>query len=70
MTIDDELLLELLKPEKSGKVGKDALIVKVVGTLKVDYKLEKSEDYQTKADAFERTWSIMTPDILVTTQGT
>ena len=70
MTIDDELLLKLLKPEKSGKVGKDALIVKVVGTLKIDYKLEEPIDYQTKNDATQRTWSIMTPDILVTTQGT
>lgn len=70
MTIDDELLLELLKPEKSGRVGKDALIVKVVGTLKIDYKLEEPEYYQTKNDAIQRTWSIMTPDILVTTQGT
>jgi hypothetical protein len=66
MTIDDELLLRLLKPEKSGKVGEDALIVKVVGTLKIEYKLEEPTYYQTRADATQRTWSTMTPDITVT----
>jgi len=66
MTIDDELLLELFKPDRYGKVGKDALIQKVVGTLNINYKLEEPKDYQTKSDAVQRTWSIMTPDIIIT----
>jgi len=70
MTIDDELLLEIIKPDRYGKVGEKALIVKVVGTLKIDYKLEESKDYQTKNDSFKRAWSMMTPDITVTTQET
>jgi len=42
MTIDDELILELIKPNKLGQVGEGALIVKVVGTKKVDYELEET----------------------------
>ena len=69
MTIDDELLIELLKPDTYGaraQVGKGALIINVVGTSNIQCKLEESEYYQTKADAAKRTWSIMTPDIIVT----
>lgn len=45
MTIDDELLVELFKPDIHRKVGKNALIVKVVKTLKIDYKLEEPTSY-------------------------
>jgi len=45
MTIDDELIYELIKPNKYGEVGKDALIVKIVGTRKINYKLEEPTRY-------------------------
>lgn len=66
MTIDDELLLELIKPNKLGEVGVGALIVNVVGTKNIKYRLEEPTDYQTLDDAVNRRWSIMTPDITVT----
>ena len=44
MTIDDELIYELIKPDRYGKVGKDAFIVKVVGTRKIDSKLEEPKE--------------------------
>jgi hypothetical protein len=73
MTIDDELLLELLKPEKNGKVGKDALIVKVVGNLKIDYKLEEPSGYFKRFEVNDKGLSAtvneglikITPDITV-----
>jgi hypothetical protein len=63
MTIDDELLLELFKPDYHEKVGKGALIVNVVGTGDIDYKLE--ETYEL---TFWRISEVrrMTPDIMVT----
>jgi hypothetical protein len=63
MTIDDELLLELFKPDYYGNIGKDALIVNIVGTPIIDYKLEESEEV-----TFWRKSEIekMTPDITVT----
>ncbi|MCJ7559262.1 hypothetical protein MUO79_01425 [Candidatus Bathyarchaeota archaeon] len=63
MTIDDELLLELFKPDYYEKVGKGALIVNVVGTGDIDYKLE--ETYEL---TFWRISEVrkMTPDIIVT----
>jgi len=68
MTIDDELLIELFKPEKSGKVGKYALIGKVVGTLKIDYKLEESPQpkYIRSSGETEREFVKITPDIIIT----
>ena len=45
MTIDDELILELIKPDMHGKVGEKALIVKIVGTRKIEYGLEEPTDY-------------------------
>lgn len=36
MTIDDELILELIKPSKNGEIGEKALIIKVVGTLNIE----------------------------------
>lgn len=70
MTIDDELLLELFKPDKYGKVGKDALIVNVVKTLKLEYTLEESTSYW---EYYERRTELesgreqvkITPDIIV-----
>ena len=48
MTIDDELLLEIIKPKPDGKVGENALIVKVVGREEIRYNLEHSETYSQK----------------------
>lgn len=66
MTIDDELLIELFKPERNGKAGKGALIASLAGTLNIEYKLEEPKQYETKTDPFQRTWSMMTPDIIIT----
>lgn len=69
MTIDDELIYEFIKPDRYGKVGKDALIVKVVGTRKIDYKLEEPihylETYQSGAFV-DKEPVTMAPDIIVT----
>lgn len=71
MTIDDELIYELIKPDRYGKVGKDALIVKVVGTRKIDYKLEEPTSYWERhrgKDLMEIKREVVkiTPDITVT----
>lgn len=57
------MLLELFKPDFYEKVGKDALIISVVGTGDIDYKLE--ETYEL---TFWRISEVrkMTPDIVVT----
>jgi hypothetical protein len=41
MTIDDELILELIKPNKFGEVGDNAFIIKIVGSKNISYKLEE-----------------------------
>lgn len=45
MTIHDELILELIKPDMYGKVGEKTLIVKIVGTRKIKYRLERMTYY-------------------------
>ena len=69
MTIDDELILELIKPDRYGKVGDKALIVKIVGTRKIKYELEEPthylETYQSGAFVNKEP-ATMTPDITVT----
>lgn len=73
MTIHDELIRELIKPETDGKVGKGALVVKIVGTRKIKYKLEEQTHYW-KFFSFGAPPSAMgekelvkiTPDITVT----
>jgi hypothetical protein len=42
MTIDDELILELIKPKRNGQVEENALIVKIIGTSEINYQLEES----------------------------
>lgn len=71
MTIDDELILELIKPNRHGEVGEKALIVKVVGSKKINYRLEEAtsqiaiENIETVEDIkFAETHRI-TPDITV-----
>ena len=46
MTIEDELLVELFKPDIYGNVGKEALIIRIVGRRKIDYTLEELVYYQ------------------------
>ena len=48
MTIDDELLLELIKPDRIGKIGKEALVLKILANYRkeiIGYKLEESTYY-------------------------
>jgi len=68
MVIDDELICELIKPDRYGKIGEKALIVKVVGTPKIDYKLEESPQpkYIRSSGETEREFVKITPDIIVT----
>jgi len=72
MTIDDELVLELIKPDRDGKVGKDALILKILGnSSEIEYELEKTtynfSQYGDLKKKFEKVRFIpMTPDITVT----
>ena len=70
MTIDDELILELINPDIHGKVGEKALIAKIVGTRKIDYALEESilswEYYDRRAlSESGREQVKITPDIIV-----
>jgi len=68
MTIDDELLLELVRPDARGRVRKEALIVSIIGTKEIQYKLEEStyytESYGTGEDQKIEFVGI-TPDITV-----
>lgn len=69
MTIDDELIYELIKPDIHGKVGEKALIVKIVGTRKIEYELEEPthylETYEGGGFIDKKPAKIM-PDITVT----
>lgn len=66
MTIDDELLVELFKPDKYGKVGKNALIVKVVGTRNIHYKLEELFSFYLDTDAvIKKEKTHICPDIAI-----
>ena len=49
MTIDDELLLEIIKPDRNGKVSKGAVITKMLGEepSRISYKLEVSRSFET-----------------------
>lgn len=70
MTIDDELLLELIKPDSKGKIGKVALIKQIIGKEPIFYKLEHDENYTiTIGTGSATTPEIvkMTPDIVVRT---
>lgn len=71
MTIHDELILELIKPNRHGEVGKGALIIKIAGTRKVNYRLEhrtsefKAEDLETIDDVEYAITHLIAPDIVV-----
>jgi hypothetical protein len=66
MTIDDELLVELFKPDRYGKVGKDALIVKVVGRRDIHYNFEELHSFYLDHDAvIKKEKTHICPDILI-----
>ena len=66
MTIDDELLLELFKPDRYGKVGKDALIVKIVGRRAIYYNLEELQRFYLDTDAvIKKEKTHICPDIVI-----
>jgi len=68
MTIDDELILELIKPDESGNIGKEALILKVLKKhegLIIGYKLEESTCYKRSyTEGNERTLSTIKTEII------
>ena len=68
LTIDDELLLELFKPDYCGNLGKDALIVGIIGARDIDYSLEETpqQKYVRASGEHEREVERMTPDIVIT----
>ncbi len=70
MTIDDELIREIIKPERDGTVSKDALIVKkIVHNSRITYKLEESTYYVEHFEGsgiMKKEIVTMTPDIIVT----
>jgi hypothetical protein len=45
MTIDDELILELIRPDENGNVTEKSLIASITGTRHILYKLEESTHY-------------------------
>jgi hypothetical protein len=45
VTIDDELILELIKPDRKGMITADAPIVSIVGAKDISYSLEESTYY-------------------------
>jgi hypothetical protein len=66
MTIDDELLAELLKPDRYGKIGDGALLVKVVGRKDIEYSLEELQRfYRDTDDVLKREKTQICPDIVV-----
>jgi len=77
MTIDDELLIELLKPDRFGEVGDGALIIKIVGSKNIYYQLEEPtyfwriytkhmpNFYTEHIPKFEREVVKIRPDIMV-----
>jgi len=48
MTITDELLYEILKPESNGKISNDAPITKILDKKQIIYKIDKSTAYTQK----------------------
>jgi len=72
MTVDDELILEIIKPSRLGEVGTGALIVKIVGSRNIDYRLEEKVSELT-VDEIKTTFELeyaashhISPDIIVT----
>lgn len=66
MTIDDELILELIKPNRLGEITKESLIAKVVGTSKAKYELETRIGIWGDWEQLTGKPLEMTPDIIIT----
>jgi hypothetical protein len=68
LTIDDELILELIRPDAKGKVTEGGLITAITGTKEILYKLEEStyyiETYGSQENG-ETEIVRMTPDIMI-----
>jgi hypothetical protein len=45
LTIDDELILELIRPDPEGRITEESLIVAITGAKDIVYKLEESTHY-------------------------
>ena len=66
MTIDDELLIELIKPEQNGKVGKDAPIIRIAGSADIECKLEELDSfYRDHNDVVKKELTYISPDITI-----
>jgi hypothetical protein len=68
MTITDELLYEILKPNSNGKISDNAPIMDIIGKKEIVYKIEKSTAYTQKigsGKSVEFNIVKITPDILV-----
>lgn len=72
MTIHDELLVELIKPDILGEIGKNALLSKVVGSRNFTFSLEEPKwfmkNYEEKLRTVihrTRREIIISPDIIV-----
>ena len=68
MTITDELLYEILKPESNGKISNDAPITKILDKKQIVYKIDKSTAYTQKigtGNNKELDIVKITPDILI-----
>ena len=72
MTISDELLVELSKTDKFGEIGKNALLVKVVGTSNFTYTLEEPKWFRKNYEEKLRTVIhrkqkeiMISPDVIV-----
>jgi len=68
LTIDDELILEVIKPDESGKVTEKGLILSIAGSKDIQYKLEESTYFiETYGSGENEETKIvtMTPDITI-----
>jgi hypothetical protein len=68
MTIDDELILALLEPQKDGKVGNGAPITFIVRALagEIEYKLEEIDSFYLDHDAvIKKEKTYISPDVTV-----
>lgn len=75
MTIDDELILELIKPNDLGEVGEDGLIAQIMGTKRLTYEIEETtfhwQEWLDQNGATRKTELIpMTPDMVIKTAST
>jgi len=66
ITIDDELLVELFKLDRYGKIGENALIVKIVRRKDIRVNLEESRGFYVGQDAvIKKEKTYICPDIVI-----